>query len=154
MTKALLFDDSKSFLNILHNALTTAGFVVISTSNKKDFFFYLKAFKPDVVLVDVFQQKVDGRTICKQINENQNFSNIPVILMSENPYALTNYAEFGAIDSIVKSSTVSEMVEKIKHTAANNYQFITLQKNSNRVNNYSNLFIHRFSLSSITKLFF
>lgn len=114
MIKVLILDDCNVFLKILELSLDDKEFIVKTVSQKRELFLSIKSFKPDIIVLDIFLDKVDGRLIAKEISESSRMKHIPVILMSSNPYALQDYRVFGAQDFIQKSFVVPALVGKIK----------------------------------------
>lgn len=49
----------------------------------KPFFKTISKFNLDLVLMDVMLSDMDGRAICKNIKENPETENLPVILISD-----------------------------------------------------------------------
>lgn len=80
--KILILDDDPDILDILSFLLTEVGYEVQALSCGDMIFDDIKAFKPDLILMDVMLAGLDGRTICKSIKDNQLTQFLPVILIS------------------------------------------------------------------------
>ncbi len=116
MQNILIADDNISILEILKLSLKQLGYQVKTVSNKSDLLWTLRNFKPDLVILDVFLDKEDGREICRKIREKYHLGSIPIILFSSNKYALTNFKDYGADDCVEKPFELEELFIKIKQT--------------------------------------
>ncbi len=113
MNRILIADDSEDLLEILKITLSEEGYEVKSTSNKREFLTSIKTFSPDIILLDVFLNEIDGRELCRQLKNNIKTKHIPIILFSANPYAIASYREFGANDCINKPFEIELLLSKI-----------------------------------------
>ncbi|MES2426061.1 MAG: response regulator [Bacteroidota bacterium] len=82
MKKILILDDDKDSLEILSFILKETGYDVQTSSHGETAFEDIKAFQPDLLLMDVMLGGLDGRTICRSIKENELTHLLPVILIS------------------------------------------------------------------------
>ena len=113
MNRILIADDSVDLLEILKITLSEEGYEVKSTINKREFLSSIKDFSPDIILLDVFLNEIDGRELCKQLKNNKRTKHIPIILFSANPYAIAAYKQFGADDCINKPFEIDLLLSKI-----------------------------------------
>ena len=82
--------------------LEREGHIVETVSSKDTVKSKLSTFLPDLVILDIWLQREDGRKLCKEIKAKHS-SNIPVILMSASGKLLNNYKEWNADAGIEKS---------------------------------------------------
>ena len=68
---------------------------------------------PDILLMDVRLNGVDGRDICKELKTRNAFKSIPIILMSSSPSKLKDYKKFNADDSLEKPFEMTHLLAKI-----------------------------------------
>lgn len=80
--KILVLDDDPDILEILSLILIESGYEVRMLSCGDTVFADIKDFKPDLILMDVMLAGMDGRSICKNIKENNLTHFLPVILIS------------------------------------------------------------------------
>ncbi|GAC1387417.1 MAG: hypothetical protein NVSMB45_17190 [Ginsengibacter sp.] len=113
MKKLLIADDNEDFLKVLKLALIDKGYDVKIVSQKKDIIPAIKSFKPDIVLLDVFLDQFDGRQISKEISTSK-LRRIPIIIFSANPYSLSHFESYGAVDYIEKPINIEKLVSKIE----------------------------------------
>lgn len=82
MKKILILDDDPDNLEILSFILAEYGYDVQTRSCGETVFDDIKAYQPNLILMDVRLAGMDGRAICRNIKENQLTRFLPVILIS------------------------------------------------------------------------
>jgi DNA-binding response OmpR family regulator len=102
MTKILIIDDDPDVRTVMDIMLKKQGYQVETASNREEAIIKLKDFQPSVVLLDVLLSGSDGRNLCKEIKCNEDFKDIPVIMLSAHPGAAENISRYGADDFIAK----------------------------------------------------
>ena len=80
--RILVADDSKTNLAILVNALTKLGHEVICANNGEEAVQRFKKKRPDLVILDVFMEGMDGFECAKKIREYNTEDWIPIIFLS------------------------------------------------------------------------
>lgn len=115
MNRVLVVDDDQSILDAMEIALDLEGYEVETTTRGQETFSKIYSFKPDLILMDVYLSGMDGREICKQIKEDDNTKNIPVIIFSANRSMKEVFKESGANDFIGKPFNMDELYEKVKN---------------------------------------
>lgn len=114
MSKILVVDDDKDLLEIIYSLLSKRGFEVNINSNWEEASGKIESFKPQLILLDVFLDGVDGMDICRQIKSTPKTQHIPVILFSGYPrVAETVMYDYGADDFITKPFEVNDLIEKV-----------------------------------------
>lgn len=115
MKKLLIADDSVDLLELMDLFLSEKGYEVKCASNKKSIFSTIKRFTPDLIILDVFIENVDGREICKKLRSLPYTATVPIIIFSANPYAIANYKSFGANDYIEKPFSFDDVIFKVEN---------------------------------------
>ncbi|MEO5908902.1 MAG: response regulator [Ginsengibacter sp.] len=114
MPKILILDDDLDLLTVVKSLLRKRGFEVFAYSDWRKAWDAAKAYKPNLILLDVFLTGIDGFDICKKLKASYFTRNIPVIMFSSYPnVAETAIYEFGADDFLAKPFEVNDMVKKI-----------------------------------------
>lgn len=114
MCKVLVIDDDVDMLKIIQALLSRRGFDVEVNNSFQNGFEKIAAFKPQIILLDVFLSGVDGLDICRQIKGNPLTSHIPIIISSAYPRtAESAIYDYGADDFIEKPFEVNDLVEKL-----------------------------------------
>jgi DNA-binding response OmpR family regulator len=80
--KILVLDDDNDILELLTFVLVEKGYEIMTVNCSETVFADIDTFKPDLLLMDVMLAGIDGRTICREIKENQLTTLLPVILIS------------------------------------------------------------------------
>lgn len=114
MPKLLIVDDDKDLLEITHALLAKKGFEVVTHTNWDEAFKNIESFQPQVILLDVFLNGIDGLDICKQLKSMQHTKHIPVVIVSAYPRVAESVTyEYGADDFIAKPFEVNDLVKKV-----------------------------------------
>jgi DNA-binding response OmpR family regulator len=115
--KILLVEDDAFVSDIYQTKLGQDGFSVILAENGIEAMKALENEKPDMVLLDVVMPYMDGMEVLKKMKENENWKNIPVILLTNlsEKEKVEEGLEIGASDYLIKSHfTPSEVVTRVK----------------------------------------
>ncbi len=116
MNKILVVDDDLDILVVMEILLTMKGFEVDVTSKWEATFDKIKAFHPDLILLDILISGNDGRVLCKQLKTQDDTQQIPIIMFSAHPSAASTIHEYGANDFIAKPFDVNDLLTKVnKH---------------------------------------
>jgi DNA-binding response OmpR family regulator len=112
MKKILIIEDEKVLLDILQKKLKLQGYEVILAYNGEEGIEALKKEKPDLILLDLVMPKKDGFEVLKEINENPELSQIPVIIISNSgqPVEIDKALKMGVKDYLVKTEFNPEEV--------------------------------------------
>lgn len=113
--KLLIADDSLDLLDLMDLFLSEKGYIVKCASTKRALFSTLKNYNPDVIILDVFIENIDGRELCKKLRSEEKTKEVPIIIFSANPYAIANYKTFGANDFIEKPFSLDMVLSKIEN---------------------------------------
>jgi CheY-like chemotaxis protein len=101
----LIIDDQPFFVTMQQNMLQRQGYRVISASNGADGLDKARKHKPDIILLDVEMPGVDGMEVCRQLKEDAELKNTPVIILTATQDPKLNERAFkaGAEITILKS---------------------------------------------------
>ena len=123
MAKILVVDDDRNLLYLFPLLLEREGHIVETVSSKDTVNSTLSTFLPDLIILDIWLQRVDGRKLCKEIKEKHD-SNIPVILMSASVKLLNDYAAWNAdagiekpFDIHVLNKTINEVLSRYQNNS-------------------------------------
>lgn len=93
--KILLVDDDKPLLNALSDFLMLEGFQVEALDHSLEVEGSIKAFLPDLIILDIDLGDADGRIICDELKNNPTTAHIPIILLTG-----LSYDEIAAIECL------------------------------------------------------
>ncbi|CAM3640738.1 PleD family two-component system response regulator [Mucilaginibacter galii] len=82
MRKILAVDDDKDILEVLQFILEDSGYQVDTLSDGHQLFECLNNSLPDLILMDIMLNGLDGRDLCKNVKLNIKTHSIPVIMIS------------------------------------------------------------------------
>lgn len=118
----LLVDDDLTLREMYDDRLKAEGFDIIQASNGEEAIQKAKETKPNVVLLDVMMPKINGFDVLKQLKEDPETKDIPVIILTAliQDVDRAQGKKLGAADYIVKSETMpGEVIAKIKGVLGN-----------------------------------
>ena len=113
MAKILIIDDDPDVRTLMNILLKNEGYEVETASREEEVFQKIGEFQPHVVLLDVLLSGADGRKICKDIKENKETRNLPVIMFSAHPGAANKLDSYGADDFISKPLNSDTLLQKL-----------------------------------------
>ncbi|MEI6040088.1 MAG: response regulator [Candidatus Berkelbacteria bacterium] len=113
----LLVDDDLTLREMYDERLKAEGFEIIQASNGEEALASAHDTKPNVILLDVMMPKINGFDVLKQLKEDEDTKDIPVIILTALIQDVDRLQgkKLGAADYIVKSETMpGEVISKIK----------------------------------------
>jgi DNA-binding response OmpR family regulator len=115
--KILIMDDDPTIADLLREALADEGYETHMTTQSLRFFDAVTEVKPDLILLDLMMQYLDGRDELK-LMEMSSF-NIPVIVVTAFLDADKEADEFrkaGVVHIVYKPFDLDQLVEQVKST--------------------------------------
>lgn len=113
----LLVDDSAQSRSIYRNKLTLDGFTVIEASDGIEALKSLQENKPDLVILDLWMEGIDGFKLLQLMNLNPDLKHVPVLILSARsvPGDIQKALALGAKDFLPKMTTTPvKLSEKVK----------------------------------------
>jgi DNA-binding response OmpR family regulator len=114
MDKILIVEDDSHILAGLHTAMTSEGYAVKSAVNGPDGRHLVKAFDPDLIILDLMLPGMSGFELCKRLRDDGDGT--PIIMLTakggEDDKVLG--LELGADDYITKPFSVRELLARVK----------------------------------------
>lgn len=114
MIKVLLVDDDIDLLEMVCLMLNTHQMDAECISQGENVLTCLQANKPDILVMDIYLGKEDGRILCRDIKNSGKYSTLPVLLYSAGNVSSTSISECGADDFIQKPFDMSLLINRIK----------------------------------------
>jgi len=116
MSKVLVVDDAEADRVALEQILRDAGYQVISAASGAEALEKAASDKPDIVLLDVVMDEMDGFKTCRKLSSDPQTSTIPVIMVSGNAQKVDKlWAEQqGAKAYITKPYTADQIVDQVR----------------------------------------
>ncbi len=120
MPKKILFvEDESALQKNLSDLFSQEGYETISALDGEIGLSLAKNKKPDLILLDLILPKASGFDVLKNLKEDKDTKNIPVIVLTnlESMGDIEKALALGATTYLVKSSySLDEILEKVKKT--------------------------------------
>jgi DNA-binding response OmpR family regulator len=116
-TKILIVEDEEILLTALAEELKQEGFEAIGAKDGQEGVEKALSEKPDLILLDLVMPRLDGIGALKQMKENEQTKDIPVVILTNlSDYdKVSDALSLGAMDYLVKANyRLEELVNKIK----------------------------------------
>ncbi|HTL39506.1 MAG TPA: response regulator [Methylomirabilota bacterium] len=116
-TKILVVEDEEILLTALSEELKQEGFEVVGAKDGVEGVEKAASDKPDLILLDLVMPRLDGIGALKQMKENPDTKEIPVVILTNlSDYdKVSDALSLGAMDYLVKANyRLEELVNKIK----------------------------------------
>lgn len=112
----LVADDNQNNLKILGSMLESLGYRVRVAKSGDQTIQSVQSLKPDIILLDIHMPGMDGYEVCRQLKENKEYSDIPVIFISALSEVFNKIQAFraGGIDYITKPFELEEVRLRIE----------------------------------------
>jgi DNA-binding response OmpR family regulator len=110
----LIVDDDEDLLIILQHALDAEGYDPICSPNGVNISSILDRKHPDLILLDIHMNGVDGTSICKELKQNPETSSTPIIMFSANENIKNVSRDCGADGYITKPFSADQFRETFK----------------------------------------
>jgi two-component system chemotaxis response regulator CheY len=121
VTKTILtVDDSRTMRDMLHLALTEAGFRVVQAVDGVDGLEALDAAQADIIITDINMPRLDGFGFIEGVRKNDKHRATPIlVLTTESDAAKKQRArDAGATGWIVKPFNPEKLIDAIRRVAA------------------------------------
>ena len=117
MTQKILVVDDQPYMHALmrHN-LQRAGFEMIAASNGHEAIEAALRHSPQVIVMDVMMEGMDGLTALKHLKEDATTQNIPVIMITANAHQMTrdDAEKSGASLFLTKPFSPTKLLQEIQ----------------------------------------
>lgn len=115
----LIVDDEPDIRNLISEILTDEGYQVSTAEGGQDANQQLQNISPDLVLLDIWMPDVDGISLLKDWNKNDNMS-FSVVMMSGHGTIETaiEATKMGARDFVEKPISLAKLLQTIEQTLA------------------------------------
>lgn len=113
--KILVVDDEPDVVELIGFNLRSHGYEVISAKDGLEALLKARRFLPDLVVLDVMMDGMDGLSVCEILRTQPSTKTIPVIIVTAaaGEIAKLNSFEAGAADFMTKPFSPHELVRKI-----------------------------------------
>ena len=114
--KILLVDDEPDILEILEFNLRKEGFEVETAGNGEDGLAQARAFRPDLIVLDIMMPVMDGVEVCRQLRADNSFDNTIITFLTarEEDYSQIAALDTGGDDYITKPIRPRVLISRVK----------------------------------------
>ena len=114
--RILVVDDEIYIVHILEFSLTMEGYGVLTASDGQEALRLIESERPDLVVLDIMMPRLDGYEVCRRLRQDEQFKELPVILLSAKGRPVDREAglKAGADDYITKPFSPRKLLEKIR----------------------------------------
>lgn len=128
----LLVDDNPANLRLLAQLLSENGYTIRAVTSGARALASAELTPPDLVLLDIRMPEMDGYAVCRQLKENPQTADIPVLFISALDDIQDKVTAFGCggVDYITKPFQFEEVIARVK----THLDLRMLQQNLERIN--------------------
>jgi len=116
----LAVDDESIILDLYQRLLSKEGYIVDTAKTGREALAKIQKNRPDLVLLDIVMPEVNGYEVCKQIKQDKNTSDIPVIIVTalDDREALLTGLRAGANEFLTKPLDAAELTLRVSNILA------------------------------------
>ncbi|MGM0415365.1 MAG: response regulator [Thermodesulfobacteriota bacterium] len=113
--KVLIVDDSPTVRRLVELILSQNGFEIISAEDGDTGLELAREHHPRIILVDFVMPRMNGHMFCKALREDEEFRDVPVILISSKSEVVGQAFEesFGIVHYFTKPFEPDDLIAKI-----------------------------------------
>lgn len=113
--RILIVEDESSIVELLTLVLAREGYEISSCQTGRDAINMMKEFHPHLVLLDVMLPGLDGASLVKIMSQDQNLSNIPVLVTSALVESAPIFQPYPQVKGFCsKPFVLTDLVAKVK----------------------------------------
>lgn len=112
----LVVDANESDVKELASMLGKVGFEILHASSADQGMKMLSSRRPDLILIDLHLPDMDGFELCRHLQENPDYADIPIIFISanEDKNLVARALESGGVDYITKPFHKQELLSRVR----------------------------------------
>jgi two-component system alkaline phosphatase synthesis response regulator PhoP len=114
--KILIAEDDVDLADMLDYNLRQEGFITRAVGNGLEVMAAARAFRPDLVILDLMLPGVDGFEVCKRLKSDQRTLDIPILILTvkSSEVDVVLGLELGADDYVTKPFSVRVLLARIR----------------------------------------
>jgi len=114
--KIYVIDNEKDLQEILHVNLSKEGYNVKTFSSAEEALKIIEKDHPDLILLDIMMDGMDGYDFCKKIRYSEQLKLVPIIFLSAKSEEFDKVLglELGGDDYITKPFGIKELISRVK----------------------------------------
>ena len=113
----LIVDDNPMNLLLTSHVLENEGYATLTADDGRSALKELEKQTPSLILLDVMMPEMDGYEVCRLINANEDWTEIPIIFLTANAQTenLVEGFKAGGVDYITKPFKGEELLVRVKN---------------------------------------
>lgn len=117
MYTIMVVDDSAFIVDVFVTMLERGGYKTIATYGGQECLDVLKSERPDLILLDIMMEPMDGRETLERIKTNPETKDIPVMMLTAKQLTPDEAQEYAIYveDYVLKPITHRELYDVIEH---------------------------------------
>ena len=117
--KILIVDDDPEISSLLQYSLEGQGHTIKICDNGREVIDVLRAYKPELLILDVMLPGIDGYSLAAQISEDGDLKEMPIIVLSALEPSRTMFQRFSQVSAfLTKPFNADDLSEAIKNALA------------------------------------
>jgi DNA-binding response OmpR family regulator len=120
LKRVLVVDDDPDILEVFQTVLESENYNVYPLLSPRHIFKTISDFAPDLIILDIMLNGMDGRAVFKQLRLNPETKNIPVIMASaryDEDYIASQ--KYHPDDYLEKPFNMADMLQKVNALTEN-----------------------------------
>ena len=116
-SRILIVDDDVIIRKLLGRVLERSGFIVDEASSGEGAIACIKANAPDLILLDVMMDGIDGFSTCRQVKEMEGMENVPIVFVTgrADTRSIVEGLDAGGTDYITKPINRHEALARVRN---------------------------------------
>jgi len=112
----LVIDDQEVNIQVVGAVLGKLGFEILPATSGPQALKRLSSRRPDLILLDLLMPDMDGFELCRQIRQNPQWAEIPIIFVSsaDDKELIVRAFESGGVDYITKPFNHAELISRVR----------------------------------------
>jgi len=117
MYTIMVVDDSPFIVDVFVTMLERGGYRTVAAYGGEECLEILKTVSPDLILLDIMMEPMDGWETLERIKENPQTKDIPVLMLTAKQLTPAEAQEYGIYieDYVLKPITHRELYDAIEH---------------------------------------
>ena len=113
--KILIVDDNVDLLKLLRLSFKEEGYTVRTAVNGPEALGKVRAFCPDLILLDLVLPELDGFAVCELLRKNPATASTPIIMLTGLTSQLSRVAgmESGADEYVTKPFNTRRLIDRV-----------------------------------------
>lgn len=112
----LIVDDQEENIRVVGTVLSLFDYDIVAATSGQQALKRLEARPPDLILLDVMMPEMDGLEVCRRIQKNPEWAEIPVIFLSaaDDKNLIVQALELGGVDYVTKPFNRAELLSRVR----------------------------------------